>query len=96
MKTRQMKQRNRPARGTLLAMAAIVAVMSMQAPSAQAARKAKGSNGKVSSADYDANRLLESGVELLEQKSVDRGIKALESVVKNYPASQIRFKAHLA
>ncbi len=96
MKTRQMKQRNPMVGVTLLAMAAVVAVMSTQAPPAHAARKAKGGNGKVSGADYDANRLLDSGIELLEQKNVDRGIKALESVVKNYPASQIRFKARIA
>jgi len=96
MKIRQMKQRSRMVGVTGLAMVAFVAVMSTHVPTAHAARKAKGANGKVSGVDYDASRLLASGIELLEQKSVDRGIKALESVVKNYPASQIRFKARIA
>ena len=96
MKIRQMKQRNRMAGATLLSMATFVAVMIAQAPSAHAARKAKATNGKVSGVDYDANRLLDSGIELLEQKNVERGIKALESVIQNYPASQIRFKASIA
>src|SRR5271154_1410597 len=46
--------------------------------------------------EYKANDMLNKGVELIEQKQEERGIKMIQSVPQLFPKSKARFKAFLA
>ena len=46
--------------------------------------------------EYKANDMLNKGVELLEEKQEERGIKMIQSVAQMFPKSKARFKAFLA
>ncbi len=46
--------------------------------------------------DYKAKDLLNRGVELLEMKQEERGLKMVASVPRMFPKSKVRFEAHLA
>jgi tetratricopeptide (TPR) repeat protein len=46
--------------------------------------------------EYKANDMLNKGVELVEQKQEERGIKMIQSVPTMFPKSKARFKAFLA
>lgn len=46
--------------------------------------------------EYKANDMLGKGVELIEQKQEERGIKMIQSVPQMFPKSKARFKAYLA
>src|SRR6185295_13369663 len=45
--------------------------------------------------EYRANDMFNKGVELLEQKQEERGIKMVQSVAQLFPKSKARFKAYL-
>ena len=45
--------------------------------------------------DYKANDTLSRGVDLLNQQQEERGLKLVQSVIKNHPKSPVRFKAHV-
>ncbi|MFC1600898.1 tetratricopeptide repeat protein [Candidatus Sumerlaeota bacterium] len=67
---------------------------------ATAAREPKkrsgGGDSEQAKMDFKANDMLARGIELLTQKQEERGLKLIESVIKSYPSSPVRFKAHLA
>jgi tetratricopeptide (TPR) repeat protein len=46
--------------------------------------------------DYRANEMLKRGLEFIEEKQEDRGLKLIASIPQMYPKSKVRFKAHLA
>jgi tetratricopeptide (TPR) repeat protein len=46
--------------------------------------------------EYKANDMLNKGVDLLEEKQEERGIKMIQSVAQMFPKSKARFKAYLA
>ena len=60
-----------------------------QAAGAQGQTRGEGGN-------YAAFRLLRKGQDLLEAGEHDRGTKILETIVEQYPADPIRFRAYLA
>ena len=49
----------------------------------------------MSEAEIAATRLVEKAEELLEMKESERGVRMLETVLDQYPKSQIRFKVYL-
>jgi len=65
---------------------------------ANAARKRRAAGGDSEEArlEYKATDMVNRGLELIEQKQEDRGLKLLKSVPENYPKSKTRFKAYLA
>ena len=70
------------------------------APTAEAAREAKGERpiggeGEAGQGDYAANRLLERAEDLLLAQENERAVNILQSVIEQYPASPVRFKAYL-
>ena len=46
--------------------------------------------------EYKANDMINKGLELLEAKQVERGVKMIASVPQMFPKAKARFKAHLA
>ncbi len=84
----------------ILMVAALAAVVLSVVPTADAARTPKraagGSNTVQGKKDFKANDMLSRGVALLKEKQEDRGLKLIESVIKSYPNSVVRFKAHVA
>ena len=73
---------------------AIIAIIATALP-ASAARQAKG-QAEAGGGDFEASRLLDKANELLAGGESERGVKMLETVVEQYPASQVRFAAYLA
>jgi TolA-binding protein len=71
-----------------------------QAAEAQRPRRGRGEDAqgekKGESGNYAAFQLLRKGQELLDSGEHDRGQKILETIVEQYPADPIRFKAYLA
>jgi TolA-binding protein len=71
-----------------------------QAAEAQRPRRSRGEAAqgekKGESGNYAAFQLLRKGQELLDSGEHDRGQKILETIVEQYPADPIRFKAYLA
>ena len=45
--------------------------------------------------DYKAHDTLSRGVDLLNQQQEERGLKLVQSVIKNHPKSPVRFEAHI-
>jgi TolA-binding protein len=82
------------------AMLAIAATLVLpQAAEAQRPRRSRGEAAqgeKGESGNYAAFQLLRKGQELLDSGEHDRGQKILETIVEQYPADPIRFKAYLA
>jgi TolA-binding protein len=82
------------------AMLAIAATLMLpQAAEAQRPRRSRGEAAqgeKGESGNYAAFQLLRKGQELLDSGEHDRGQKILETIVEQYPADPIRFKAYLA
>jgi TolA-binding protein len=60
-----------------------------------AAREAIGERD-VEGGGYAAYKMLEKGEDLIEQGETDRGIKMLETVIKQNPRDKMRFRAYLA
>jgi TolA-binding protein len=81
-------------------MLAIAATLVLpQAAEAQRPRRSRGEAAqgeKGESGNYAAFQLLRKGQELLDSGEHDRGQKILETIVEQYPADPIRFKAYLA
>lgn len=48
-----------------------------------------------SAGNFEANRLLKKAKELLMLKEYERGMKMLQTIINNYPASIVKFKAWL-
>src|SRR4051794_969194 len=61
-----------------------------------AAPPAAGTPTEDSKLEFKANDMLNKGVELVEQKQEERGIKMIQSVPTMFPKSKARFKAYLA
>ena len=96
-------QRGRAAQGGLMARgwrlgvtAALTACL--LAPAAAEAQRAARKRGEATpgSGNYAAYQLLQKGQELLASGEHDRGTKILETIIEQYPADPIRFKAYLA
>jgi len=90
-----------------LCLAALIAAVLMPQPAdAQRPRRTRGSEEAQDAAiqgqtrgeggNYAAFQLLRKGQELLEAGEHDRGTKILETIVEQYPADSIRFRAYLA
>lgn len=62
---------------------------------AWAARQAKGPAAAAESGDFEASRLLDKARELLSAGEDERGVKMLETIIEQYPASRIRYGACL-
>jgi TolA-binding protein len=74
---------------------ASVCVLMLAAVPAWAAREAKAQR-EAGEGDMEAGRLLDKANELLTAGESERGIRMLETVVEQYPASRVRFAAYLA
>ena len=86
---------------------ALIAAMLMPQPAeAQRPRRARGGDESPDTGaqgqtrgeggNYAAFQLLRKGQELLDAGEHDRGTKILETIVEQYPADPIRFRAYLA
>jgi len=53
----------------------------------------RGGGGRM--ADLQANRLLGNAKDLLEMHEYDRGVRMLESIIEQYPDSDVRYQAYL-
>ena len=71
-------------------------VVALLATSADAQRTVRQRDGASSASDFAAKRLLKRGQDFLTVGEEDRGVKMLESVVEQYPDSNIRYEAWLA
>ena len=76
----------------------LAAALAGPATAALAAREAKERPDDPAAAegDFAANRLLQRAQDLLTAGEHDRGVKMLETVADQYPASDVRFAAYLA
>jgi TolA-binding protein len=98
-------------RSTFTALSLIAALFVLVPPDLLAQREARrarrgtatgsqpaGTAGEDSEAsiDYRANEMLKKGLEFIEEKQEDRGLKLIASIPQMYPKSKVRFKAHLA
>src|SRR5689334_2976941 len=63
---------------------------------AAAGRRAGAKREAPAEADIAASQLLSRAEELVSAGEADRGVKMLETVLEQYPASGVRFKAYLA
>jgi TolA-binding protein len=94
------RKRNETMRIQRILIVAALAAVVLAVPTVDAARKPKraagGSDTVQGKRDFKANDMLSRGVALLEEKQEDRGLKLIESVIKSYPDSVVRFKAHIA
>jgi TolA-binding protein len=78
--------------------AALIMALALLVPGqaeAQRASRRRG-EGAAEGTNYAAFQLLRKGEELLEAGEHDRGTKILETIIEQYPADPIRFKAYLA
>ena len=60
------------------------------------AKGAKGAKGEEARKEYDAQQLLNKGLEYLEQKQEERGIKAISQISQQYPDTKADVKAEVA
>jgi len=67
----------------------------MAATPVEAARQAK-VQGEAGEGEFEASRLLDKAGELLTAGENERGVKMLETVIEQYPASHARYAAYLA
>lgn len=67
-------------------------------PEAEAARRRRtqGADSEEARMEYKAMDMVNRGLELIQQKQEERGLKLLKSVPENYPKTKTRFKAHMA
>jgi TolA-binding protein len=79
----------------LLAAAMCAALAPAQTPPAPKDANAREGASEESKMEYRANAMINNGVELLESKQVERGMKLIQSVPEMFPRSQARFKAYL-
>ncbi len=79
----------------LLVTVLLLATVQVPDGSAQGARESR-RQPAVPESDMEARRLLIRGRERLAAHETDRGVRILESVAEQYPASRIRFEAWLA
>lgn len=87
------------ARGWRLCVAAAVLVGGLLVPETAEAQRAARKRGEAAApggGNYAAYQLLQKGQELLASGEHDRGTKILETIIEQYPAEPIRFKAYLA
>jgi TolA-binding protein len=76
---------------------AVLAAGLLLPAAAEAQRPArKRGEGAAAGGNYAAFQLLQKGQELLASGEHDRGTKILETIIEQYPADPIRFKAYLA
>jgi TolA-binding protein len=88
----------------MLAIAIAATMLLPQAAEAQRQRRSRGeaAQGQAEGSkqgeggNYAAFQLLRKGQELLDSGEHDRGAKILETIVEQYPADPIRFRAYLA
>jgi len=75
-----------------------IAVIAVLLPDAEAARSQKGgdSDKEDSRTEYKAADMINRGLELIQQKQEERGLKLIKSVPENFPKAETRFKAYLA
>lgn len=76
---------------------AIPATLAAQgaAPAKAAAESSKKLPGGVDKKEYEANNMLNKGMELLEAKQEDRGIKMISQISQQYPDTKAVIKAEL-
>ncbi len=74
---------------------ALGALLAAAPGSAWAARQAK-TAGEAGEGDFEASRLLDKANELITSGENERGVKMLETVIEQYPASRVRYSAYLA
>ena len=86
-----------PIRRRLALVPLLLAVVASLAPPAEAASRRRRRRPMTEDAkrDYKANDMLNRGVELLEAKQEERGLKLIASVARMFPTSPVRFKAYL-
>jgi TolA-binding protein len=86
------------ARGWRLSVAAAVLVGGLLVPATAEAQRVARKRGEAAAGggNYAAFQLLQKGQELLASGEHDRGTKILETIIEQYPADPIRFKAYLA
>ena len=65
-------------------------------PARGAKRSPAGNASEVAMMEYKANDMLKRGLELLDLKQEERGLKLISSVPRMFPQSEARFKAWLA
>lgn len=88
------RRRGRAAGWACLALAGLALLM---AQPAQAARETKDKEeGKGAAGDVEARRLFDKATDLLAGGESERGLKMLESIIEQYPASKTRFSAYLS
>jgi TolA-binding protein len=74
---------------------AAVFVITALAPNADAARKRRKTVDPAAKLEYKANDMIDKGLEFLEMKQEERGMKLISSVPQMFPQSKARFRAHL-
>lgn len=74
----------------------LVALVGFAGATAQAQRERKPRDERESAGNFQANRLLQKGEDLLNAGEDTRGVRMLETVVEQYPDSFERYKAYLA
>jgi TolA-binding protein len=79
--------------GILICASVLFAPLSLKA--ARTNRSSRGSS-EAERTEYMANDLLNRGLELIEQKQEERGLKIIQSVPEMYPESKAKFKAYVA
>ncbi len=87
-----------PARAWRVGAAVAVLAAGLLLPAAAEAQRParKRGEGAAAGGNYAAFQLLQKGQELLASGEHDRGTKILETIIEQYPADPIRFKAYLA
>ncbi|MEO5368353.1 MAG: tetratricopeptide repeat protein, partial [Magnetococcus sp. WYHC-3] len=73
---------------------ALIGLALLMAQPAQAAREVKEENK--GAGDVEARRLLDKATEALTGGDNERGLKMIETVIEQYPASNVRYSAYLA
>jgi TolA-binding protein len=88
----------RPGMKAGVALAILAGVFAARTEAATRRRRSRrgGEMSGQAKADYKANDMLNRGVELLDMKQEERGLKMVASVPRMFPKSKVRFKAHLA
>ena len=75
-----------------------IAVDAMAQRAGRSGRRARGEGASegLGSADLEASRLYSKACELLDANDEERGVRMLENVLEQFPASRVRFQAAIA
>jgi len=95
MQMTELRTSGRPWGRLGIALVLIAAGLAATPAEAQRATRRRG-EAAAEAGNYAAFQLLRKGEELLEAGEHDRGTKILETIIEQYPADPIRFRAYLA